>query len=211
MFTGIVETTGTVVDCRRTAEDVDLTLESAEIAAKLTLGASVALDGVCQTVTHLDGDRFTVHAIAETLRVTTLGGLREGDPVNLETPLAAGAPLGGHFVQGHVDGVGEIVSTETWGESVRYRFRGPRELVDQMVPKGSVCVDGISLTVGPELTPETFDVFLIPHTLEVTTLGRKGPGDPVNLETDILGKYLLRYLAGGRTSIYSAPGPGGPA
>lgn len=211
MFTGIVETTGPVVDLRREGDDLDLTVESPSVAAKLTLGASVALDGVCQTVTHLEADRFTVHAIAETLRVTTLGRLAVGDAVNLETPLAAGAPLGGHFVQGHVDGVGEIVSTEARGDSIRYRFRGPAELVGQMVPKGSVCVDGISLTVGPEPTEETFDVFLIPHTLEVTTLGRKGAGDGVNLETDILGKYLLRYLEGGRTSPYTARNPKDPA
>jgi riboflavin synthase len=208
MFTGIVETIGRVVDCHRTVEDVDLVVESEVVAARLSLGASIALDGVCQTVTRLDGACFTVHAIAETLRVTTLGQLGPGSLVNLETPLAAGAPLGGHFVQGHVDGVATIESSEPWGDSVRLRFAAPRSLVAQMVPKGSVCIDGISLTVGPDLTLETFDVFLIPHTLQVTTLGTKQPGDAVNLETDILGKYLLRYLETGASGIYSGPGDG---
>jgi riboflavin synthase len=194
MFTGIVQATGRVVSLRTGSQDRDLIVACPALTPRLFLGASVALDGVCQTVTALEGERFTVHAIAETLRVTTLGERREGDLLNLELPLGAGEPMGGHFVQGHVDGMATILDITAAGQSQRWRFRADPELLEAMVPKGSVALDGISLTLGPQLERDRFEVFLIPHTLEVTTLGAKRPGDRVNVETDILGKYLLRYL-----------------
>jgi riboflavin synthase alpha subunit len=197
VFTGIVQGLGRVREVRSQARDRDLVIECpAEVAGRLSLGASVAIDGVCQTVTALDSPAFTVHAIEETLRVTTLGRLGEGDRVNLETALGAGEPLGGHFVQGHVDGTATLRSRTNHGESVAYEFEAGPELVRQLVPKGSVALDGVSLTVGPTLHESRFTVYLIPHTLAVTTLGERQPGDPVNLETDILGKYILRYLSG---------------
>jgi len=204
MFTGIVQAQGIVRSVRASAEDRDLTVTCpAEVAGRLTLGASVALDGVCQTVTRLAEGEFDVHAIAETLRVTTLGDLREGDPVNLETSLGAGDPLGGHFVQGHVDGIARVLAVEPRGGSITYRFEADAELVRQLVPKGSVAIDGISLTVGPVVGDTTFEVYLIPHTAEVTGLARKKTGGRVNLETDVLGKYVLRYLGqvGGSAGI----------
>lgn len=196
MFTGIVQALGTIEAIRATAQDRDLVVTGPrEITDRLSLGASIALDGVCQTVTRLEPGRFTVHAIAETLRVTTLGALVAGSRINLEASLGAGDPLGGHFVQGHVDGTATLTGIEPRGESITYRFDAPAALVAQLVPKGSVALDGVSLTVGPELGETAFEVYLIPHTLEVTTLGGKRVGDRVNLETDILGKYILRYLS----------------
>lgn len=217
MFTGIVQGVGRVESVRATAEDRDLVVSGpGEIVSGLSVGASIALDGVCQTVTHLDRDHFEVHAIAETLRVTTLGRLKAGDGLNLEAALAAGDSLGGHFVQGHVDGLATITRIEPVGDSIAYAFEAPRELVQQLVPKGSVAIDGVSLTVGPQLDSTHFEVYLIPHTVEVTTLGAKSVGSAVNLETDILGKYILRFLEHGReggltmNDLYSA-GFGGSA
>lgn len=196
MFTGIVQALGKVESIRATAKDRDLVVSApASITQRLSLGASIALDGVCQTVTHLQPGRFTVHAIAETLRVTTLGSCTTGDPLHLEAALGAGDPLGGHFVQGHVDGMATLVGVETQGESITHRYEAAASLVSQLVPKGSVAIDGVSLTVGPELGETRFEVYLVPHTLEVTTLGTRRVGDQVNLETDILGKYVLRYLS----------------
>jgi riboflavin synthase alpha subunit len=197
VFTGIVQGLGRIRAVRAEAQDRDFVVDCpAPIAGKLSLGASIAIDGVCQTVTALDPKSFTVHAIAETLRVTTLGRLAAGDAVNLEPALGAGDPLGGHFVQGHVDGTAILKSTSRLGESLQYGFEGPGDLVGQLVPKGSITLDGVSLTVGPDLTDTHFSVYLIPHTLEVTTLGDRKVGDAVNVETDILGKYILRYLSG---------------
>ncbi len=194
MFTGIVEAVGMVTALRDGGTDRELTIENERIAPALSTGASVAIDGVCQTVTSLEGPRFTVHAMLETLRVTTLGSLQVGSKVNLERPVAAGEPMGGHFVQGHVDGMGTVLFRRPVGQAEHWRFQAPIELVEQMVPKGSVAIDGISLTVGPDLGKDSFEVFLIPHTLSVTTLGGKKVGSKVNLETDILAKYLARFL-----------------
>lgn len=195
MFTGIVQSLGRVESVRSSAQDREFVVAcDGEVTDRLSLGASIALDGVCQTVTRLERGRFEVHAIAETLRVTTLGESKVGDRLHLETALGAGEPLGGHFVQGHVDGTARIVAREARGDSTRFGFEAARELVAQLVPKGSVCLDGISLTLGPEITEVGFEVFLIPHTLDVTHWVAKGPGHRVNLETDVLGKYVLRYL-----------------
>lgn len=200
MFTGIIQGIGEVSSVRQSASDRVLGIRNEKLAPRLTLGASVALDGVCQTVVELGPANFTVEAMAETLRVTTLGSLKPGSRVNLELPVAAGEAMGGHFVQGHVDGLARVVFRRSMGEAEHWRFSAEAALVRQMVPKGSVALDGISLTVGPDLGHDSFEVFLIPHTLAETTLSSKKVGDPVNLETDILGKYLQRYLHPGEAS-----------
>lgn len=195
MFTGIVQSQGIVSTVRESAADRDLTVTCPnDVTSRLKIGDSIALDGVCQTVTRLAPGSFDVHAIAETLRVTTLGEVKVGDALNLETALGAGDPLGGHFVQGHVDGTATIKSVEPNGDALTYRFEAAPELVRQLVPKGSIALHGVSLTLGPEIGESTFEVYLIPHTVEVTTLKHRKVGDRVNLETDVLGKYILRYL-----------------
>jgi riboflavin synthase len=182
MFTGLVREVGTVVSF----EDGRLRVESAIAAA---IGDSVAIDGVCLTV--VDGDRKTLafDAVPETLVRTTLGGLESGEPVNLEPALKAGEALGGHYVQGHVDGVGRIRSVEPEGDGRRVWVDAPPEILRYCVEKGSIAVDGVSLTVAG-LDDDGFVVALVPHTLAVTTLGTAASGDQVNLETDVLAKYV---------------------
>src|SRR5262245_4198317 len=196
MFTGLVREVGTVVS----SGDGRLRVESSIAAA---IGDSVAIDGVCLTV--VDGDRKTLafDAVPETLSRTTLGGLEAGAPVNLEPALRAGEALGGHYVQGHVDGVGRIRSVEPDGEGQRLWVDAPGEILRYCVEKGSVAVDGVSLTVAG-LDDGGFAVALVPHTLEVTTLGKIAAGDEVNLEADVLAKYVER-LAG----LPSGDGDGG--
>ena len=153
----------------------------------------MAINGCCLTAVDIQGDRWSFQAGSETLSKTTLGRLAAGDAVNLERALAADGRLGGHFVQGHVDGVGRVDRIDREGEWVTMWFDAPPPLLDQLVPKGSVAVDGVSLTVV-RIAGNCFSVALIPHTLENTTLGLRGPGDDVNLETDILGKYVQQML-----------------
>src|SRR5262245_9220200 len=190
MFTGLVREVGTVVSF----EDGRLRIDSSIAAA---VGDSVAVDGVCLTV--VDGDRKTLafDAVPETLARTTLGRLAAGVPVNLEPALRAGEALGGHYVQGHVDGVGRIRSVEGEGEGTRVWVDAPAQLLRYCVAKGSVAVDGVSLTVAG-LDDRGFAVALVPHTLSSTTLGSAAAGDEVNLETDVLAKYVER-LAGLRS------------
>ena len=184
MFTGLVREVGTVVSF----EDGRLQVESSIAAA---IGDSVAIDGVCLTV--VDGDRKTLafDAVPETLARTTLGRLEPGAPVNLEPALRAGEALGGHYVQGHVDGVGRIRSVEPEGDGRRVWVDTPAEILRYCVEKGSIAVDGVSLTVAA-LDGQGFAVALVPHTLEVTTLGAASAGDEVNLEADVLAKYVER-------------------
>jgi riboflavin synthase len=200
MFTGLVEGRGTIREIRSDGAAVRLLVEApAEMAGRTDgdlpcrLGDSVAINGCCLTVVEVDGLCWAFEAGAETLSKTNLGRMAEGDPVNLERPLPAGGRLGGHFVQGHVDGVGTVESVERDGEWVTMWFRVPAELGRQMVTKGSVTIDGVSLTLV-DVEPERFSVALIPHTLDVTTLGVRQPGDAVNIETDILGKYVLKFM-----------------
>jgi riboflavin synthase len=190
MFTGLVREVGTVVSF----EDGRLRVESSIAAA---IGDSVAIDGVCLTV--VDGDRRTLafDAVPETLARTTLGRLEAGVKVNLEPALRAGEALGGHYVQGHVDGVGRIRSVEAEGEGKRTWVDAPPEILRYCVEKGSIALDGVSLTVA-ELDGEGFAAALVPHTLAVTTLGSAVAGDEVNLETDVLAKYVEK-LAGLRS------------
>ena len=190
MFTGLVREVGKVVSF----EDGRLRVES---TIATSVGDSVAIDGVCLTV--VDGDRSTLgfDAVPETLARTTLGALGPGEPVNLEPALRAGETLGGHYVQGHVDGVGRVRSVDDEGEGRRVWFDAPPGLLRYCVEKGSIAVDGVSLTVAG-LDDDGFAVALVPHTLEATTLGKAASGDAVNLEADVLAKYVER-LAGLRS------------
>ncbi len=200
MFTGIVEEVGRVRAVEPGRSATRLAFDAPAVAAGLAVGESVAVDGACLTVVDSGEGWWGADAVAETLGRTTLGRLRAGDAVNLERPVRAGSSLGGHLVQGHVDGVGKVV-TPAPGLVVR----APEGLARYLVPKGSVTVDGCSLTVV-ESTGDTFSVALIPHTVAVTTLGRKTAGDAVNLEADVIAKYVERLLAAGAPSPYRAVG-----
>ena len=193
MFTGIIEQMGTVTALEEQAAGARLQVATG-LASECDVGASVAVNGACLTVVARTGDRLAFDLGPETLRSTALGELGPGRPVNLERPLRLGGPLGGHLVLGHVDGVGTITDVERAG-SARIRVALPSaELEPLVILKGSVAVDGVSLTVAA-LGDLAFEVMVIPHTLAATTLGRAGPGGRVNLEMDVLGKYLLRALS----------------
>ena len=189
MFTGIIEEMGVVV--RRSG--AELAVMAQTVMEDLQLGDSIAVDGVCLTVVALNPDNFVVQISPETYACTTLGRLQTGHAVNLERAMAAGQRFGGHFVLGHVDGVGRIEATQDQGEFAMWQFRAPREVAAYLTPKGSIAIDGISLTiVQPE--KDLFSVALIPVTLEKTTLSRKCVGDPVNMEADMIGKHILHYM-----------------
>ncbi|WP_396625034.1 riboflavin synthase [Luteitalea sp.] len=197
MFTGLIEATGRVRGLDPVAGGQRVTIET-DLAPQLALGDSVATNGVCLTVVALTADTWSADVSPETLRVTSLGTLRPGGFVNLERPLAVGSRLGGHFVQGHVDGTGQVESVTPEGEFYRVRISYPPALAAYFIEKGSVAVDGISLTVAA-LADRTFDVQIIPHTWTATTLRHAGPGTTVNLECDMVGKYVLRSLSLGTT------------
>lgn len=193
MFTGIIETRGRVASVTGGADGGRLGIAVAPEFADLAAGRSVAVDGACLTVVEREPTRFWADLSAETLRRTTLGRLAPGQAVNLERPLRVGDRLGGHLVTGHIDGVGTIAGIRREGDGHVFRFRTPPSLWPLLVPKGSVAVDGISLTVAA-LGDETFDVAVIPFTFQETTLGSKGMGAAVNLEMDLVGKYVARLL-----------------
>jgi len=197
MFTGIVEEIGHLRQSREEGGGRVLLVEAAGLTGDLSPGDSVAVDGVCQTVTRISGQSFEFFAMGETLRATTLGGLRPGASLNLERALTPTSRLGGHFVTGHVDGRARIHSITREGEWSAFRLVMEPELLAQLVPKGSIAVGGISLTVGPEILPDGCEIYVIPHTLEHTTLGAAKVQDEVNIETDLLGKYVLRYMERG--------------
>lgn len=194
MFTGLVEALGIVKEVRVEEQGRLLVLAEPGLARELAIGESVAVNGCCLTVISIADEAFGFQAGPETLSKTNLGELKAGDPVNLERALRVGDRLGGHWVQGHVDGVGSIAAREVQGEWVTLWFACPAELTRQMVSKGSIAVDGVSLTLV-SVERDRFSVALIPHTLEVTSLGRKRPGAMVNLETDILAKYVQKLMA----------------
>jgi riboflavin synthase len=213
MFTGIVEGQGTVAALRAAADGsgAALRIDAPWLTGQLSTGDSVAVNGCCVTVTATTGAGFAAELVAETLRRTALGGLRQGEPVNLERPLAADGRLGGHVVQGHVDGVGRVLARDPVGDGVELRVGLDEALARYVVVKGSIAVDGVSLTVmsmstggantappdppgGPGPDRPWFSVALVPHTLAVTTLGRRQPGDAVQLEVDVLAKYVERLL-----------------
>jgi riboflavin synthase len=194
MFTGLVEALATVRAVTPQGAGRRLRLAVPEFAGQLSLGESVSVNGACLTVVEHDAESCDFEAGPETLSRTNLGELREGDRVNLERSLRLGDRLGGHLVQGHVDGLGRVSERLVEGEWVTVWFRCPPELAAQMVSKGSVAVDGVSLTLV-DVAADRFSVALIPHTLAHTTLGFKGPGDAVNLETDLLAKYVWKCLS----------------
>jgi len=205
MFTGIVEERGEVVDLRVTAENDDTAEPGASPgSARLTVrgplvtqdaghGDSISVSGVCLTVVDRSADTFTVDVMAETLKRSTIGTLEPGDRVNLERSVTAATRLGGHIVQGHVDGVGVLEQIKPDRQWILYRFRAPAPVVPYLVEKGSIALDGVSLTVA-SLDAGRFGVALIPHTLEVTTLGGVREGDRLNVEVDLLGKDVHRAL-----------------
>lgn len=194
MFTGLVEGQAIVRAVVSEGAAVRLDLEMpVEFQSEARLGDSIALNGCCLTVVHLDGHLFSFQAGTETLSKTNLGTFRQGTIVNVERALQVGARLGGHYVQGHVDGTGTVERIEQDGEWTSMWFQVPIDLTLQMVKKGSIAVDGISLTLV-NVEPHRFSVALIPHTLAVTTLGQRQVGDSVNIETDILGKYVQKLV-----------------
>jgi riboflavin synthase len=197
VFTGLVRTTGSLADVLSGERSRRLVLHGSLPADDLALGASVAIDGVCLTVVAAapDQQRFEVEAAFETLDKTTLGRKKAGDLVNLEPALRVGDPLGGHLVSGHVDGVARLRSTQPRGEARELWFDPPAELLELIAAKGSVCLDGVSLTVN-ELDAHGFMVGIIAHTLAVTTLGLRSPGDDVNIEIDVIARYVARLLQG---------------
>src|SRR5262245_25464858 len=195
MFTGLVADTGTVSALERTADGARLRVETA-LAPELSPGDSIAVNGVCLTAVEADGAGFTADAMEETLRRSSLGPLGPGDRVNLELPLRASDRLGGHVVQGHVDGTGTIESIRDDGFSRVVRVEASPDLLRYVVEKGSIAVDGVSLTVA-EVDEDAFAVALIPETLERTTFGAAEPGRTVNLEVDVLAKYVEKLATRG--------------
>lgn len=194
MFTGIVQGVGTVRSIEPHGGDVTIAFDTGSVTLDaIELGGSIAVSGVCLTATRFDRTSFAADVSRETLSLTTLGQWQVGSRVNLEKALLAGQALGGHYVTGHVDGVGEVVSRHEDARSVRMEFRVPAELARYVARKGSICIDGVSLTVNGA-AGDRFDVNLVPHTLEVTTLGLLQPGSRVNLEVDIIARYVERMM-----------------
>jgi riboflavin synthase len=192
MFTGIIQAVGRVASREERGGDARLVVDAAALdLGDVAIGDSIAVAGVCLTAVAVDGAHFTADVSAETLARTTLGALGAGSPVNLEKSLRLADRLGGHLVSGHVDGVGEIVRFDEDGASRRCLFRAPAALLRYVAVKGSICVDGASLTVN-EVEGDTFGVTLIPHTLAVTTFGTRRAGDAVNLEVDLVARYVER-------------------
>jgi riboflavin synthase len=193
MFSGIVEALGTIVELRQEPPGCRLIVREPTIAANTKVADSICVNGCCLTVVEREGDTFGFQAGPETLARTNLGELKPGSRVNLERALAVGDRLGGHFVSGHIDGVGTLLSREDSGEWSTFWLSVPRSLAIQMAGKGSIAVDGVSLTIV-DSEPDRFSIALIPFTLSVTTLGFLQPGGKVNLETDILAKYVQRLV-----------------
>lgn len=191
MFTGLVTAVGSVVSLSKSAKTARLKLSAP--LADVALGDSIAINGVCLTVSSFEGSGFVFDISDATLKHTNLGGLKTGDIVNLEPALRASGKLGGHFVTGHVDAVGKIRKIAREGELIKIEISVPADIMQYFVEKGSVALDGISLTVS-DVLPDAFTIVIIPHTQKETTIGHKKQGDGVNIETDIIGKYVYRYL-----------------
>ena len=193
MFTGLIEEMGTLRGVRRGAHSSVLSVGAKEILDDLKVGDSVAVNGVCLTATTVDPGGFTADVMHETLRRSSLAALTPGSPVNLERAMAAGGRFGGHIVSGHIDGTGTITARRRDDNAVWFTVAASPSLLRYIVEKGSIAMDGISLTVA-EVTERDFSVSVIPHTAAQTILGGKGPGDVVNLETDVIGKYVEKLL-----------------
>lgn len=196
MFTGIIQAVGKIAALEQKGGDARVRVDTGDLdLADVKLGDSIAVGGVCLTAVALSPTGFAADVSGETLARTTLGALRTGDAVNLEKALLPTTRLGGHLVSGHVDGVGKVHDRQQDARSVRFRIAAPRELAKYIAAKGSICVDGVSLTVNAVHGAE-FEVNLVPHTLAATTLGELAPGRAVNLEVDLLARYLERLLQG---------------
>jgi riboflavin synthase len=194
VFTGIVRELGIVVEAEEAGGGRALVVRAPETAVRARVGDSVAIDGCCLTATAVDAGAIAFHAVPETIARTTLGDLERDHEVNVEPAVRAGEELGGHYVQGHVDAVGRIQSVEAEGEGLHVFVEAPDDVLRYCVERGSITVDGVSLTVA-ELAGDAFAIALVPHTLAATTLSDLEPGQAVNLETDVLAKYVERLLA----------------
>ena len=195
MFTGIIVATGRLVSTSARGGDLELGIDAPALdLSRIAVGDSVSVQGVCLTVTRLAGSVFRADVSRETLAKTTLGALQAGARLNLEPSLRAGDALGGHLVSGHVDAVGRLTDLSEDARSRRMSFELPEALMRYVAPKGSICIDGVSLTVN-EVSDRGFDVNIIPHTAEVTTLGGLRPGDRVNIEIDVIARYLERLMS----------------
>ncbi len=193
MFTGIVRELGRVESLNGEPAGMRLRVAAPVTASSTNAGDSVAVNGVCLTAVEVGGGVLAFDAVPETLRRSSLSRLAEGGSVNVEPAVRAGEPLGGHIVQGHVDGAGRVLRLEPEGEGARLTVEAPPELLRYVVEKGSVTVEGVSLTIAA-LAPDSFEIALVPHTLTATTLGSLAPGDEVNLEVDVLARYVERLL-----------------
>lgn len=193
MFTGIIEETGKVEVVAKGSNSAVITIAAVKVLEDTKIGDSIAVNGVCLTVTSISGRKFSADVMAETLRRSSLGSLKHGSMVNLERAMAANGRFGGHIVSGHIDGVGVISSFEKEDNAVWVEIETPAKILRYIVEKGSITIDGISLTVA-KLTDSSFAVSVIPHTGEETTLLNRNPGDIVNLENDIVGKYVERLM-----------------
>jgi len=200
MFTGIIAACGSIASLEQREADSRLRIDAGGLdMSDVKLGDSIAIDGVCLTVVAFDSRGFELDVSAETLSKTTLGGFRVGRRINLEKALQASDRLGGHIVSGHVDGVGSIEAREPVGDSLRFRVRVSDALAKYVAIKGSVCIDGVSLTVN-QVEGAVFEINIIPHTAEVTTIGEYQPGREVNIEVDIIARYLERLLQGDKAA-----------
>ncbi|MGG5254344.1 riboflavin synthase [Neobacillus sp. SM06] len=195
MFTGIVEEIGTVTGIQQSGESFVLTIKAGKILEDVQLGDSISVNGVCLTVTRFSKDQFSVDVMPETVKATSLKIVKRGSPVNLERAMAAGGRFGGHFLSGHVDGTGIVKNKKPFENAVYYEIEADPTLLKYIILKGSIAVDGTSLTVFG-VSENSFTISLIPHTMKETILGNKGPGDIVNLETDMIGKYVSHFLTG---------------
>lgn len=193
MFTGIIEEVGTVKAVKRSGTSSFIEIQAKKVLEDVHLGDSIAVNGVCLTVTHCDGSIFRADVMNETLSRSSLGSLTTGSPVNLERAMAADGRFGGHIVSGHIDGTGTVSDIRNDGIAVWYTITAPPELLRYIVEKGSIAIDGISLTVA-KVTDTSFSVSIIPHTAAQTILGTKKTGDMVNLENDIIGKYVEKLM-----------------
>jgi len=193
LFTGLILEMGEILSVKRRSGGAILSLKSKEVAAAAKQGASISVNGVCLTLINTNNNILSFDLSEETLRSTNLGSLKKGDAVNLEPSLSFDSKIGGHFVTGHVDAAGKIRSKVNIGDMVKVEIEAPVNVINFFVEKGSVAVDGISLTVV-DILKNIFTVMIIPHTAKLTTIGFKGPGDTVNIEADILGKYVARFL-----------------
>lgn len=196
IFTGIIEEIGTVASISRGQSSIQLGIAAEKVLEETKIGDSIAVDGVCLTVTRFTAGHFTADVMPETMEKTTLKLLKPGSRVNLERALRLSDRLGGHLVQGHVDGTGTIISKEQNDIAIVYKIKAPAAVLKYIVAKGSVAIDGISLTVI-EVTGEYFTVSLIPHTAHLTVLGEKNPGKQVNLESDLIGRYVEKLMQTG--------------